>query len=226
MSEILELHKNLEGIFNTFQNVHLNENLKLNDCIWNNKLFFSPSIRYGHLEYFKGSNEKIEVLHNVIYPSYFKAIPIFGFDVISLGGKITGVFCDFTPAPYDFSELRTLQERIKKELNECARELPDWAKFFSTDFIAVTPNNNFNDIKDKCLLMLYEYLRFCEFNDFNNNYLSSKDVENHITGQNEYSVNQRKNTKTQKALAKYIGEDKANEFIEKVLFPSYRFLAT
>ena len=140
MSEILNLHNELKNIFSTFQNVNLNENTNLNGCKWDNNLFFSPSIRYGHLEYFCGSNDKIEVLHNVIYPCYFKAIPIFGFDVISLGGKITGIFLDFTPSPFDSADLRKLQETVKHELKDYSRSLPDWAKFFSPDFLALFPH--------------------------------------------------------------------------------------
>jgi hypothetical protein len=34
-----------------------------------------------------------------------------------------------------------------------------------------------------------------------------------------YSLGQRKNQKTQKALAKYVGEEASLRFIENVLFP-------
>jgi hypothetical protein len=43
-----------------------------------------------------------------------------------------------------------------------------------------------------------------------------------IECQNSYSINQRKNDKTSKALTAYIGDEKAKEFIETVLFPVYR----
>jgi hypothetical protein len=49
-----------------------------------------------------------------------------------------------------------------------------------------------------------------------------EDVKMSIECQNSYSINQRKNDKTSKALTAYIGEEKSKEFIENVLFPIYR----
>ena len=57
---------------------------EINDCTWLNHIYSSPSIRYGHLEYFKSNNDAIEVVHSVFFPSYYKALPIFGFDVVGL----------------------------------------------------------------------------------------------------------------------------------------------
>jgi hypothetical protein len=45
-------------------------------------------------------------------------------------------------------------------------------------------------------------------------------MKDHIKEQDHYSICQRKNTKTQKALAKYIGEAEAKRFIEDILFPT------
>jgi len=223
MTPLYKLYSDLNATLNiSLQEVELNKNNSLNNCLWHNKIFFSPSIRYGHLEYFKGSNEKIEVVHCVLYPSFYKSLPIFGFDVISLNNNITGIFCDYTPCPFHNENLLEELRKTKSDLITYQRNLPAWATFFSPDFIAVDPKNEYEKIESACKDLLYKYLYICELSDFSDTFLLAGDVESHIEGQNNYSLNQRKNTKTQKALTNYIGEKEANSFIENVLFPTFR----
>jgi len=195
---------------------------QINDCDWFNHIYISPSVRYGHLEYFKGNNDKIEVVHSVYYPSYFKPLPLFGFDVISLGGKITGLFCDYTPAPYHDIILQATISSVKEELKHLQRELPGWTEFFSPEFIAISPNNEYEKAEEKCLALFDLYIAYTRASDNNNKFLSPEDTQAHIEGQNKYSLGQRKNSKTQKALAKYIGEEASRNFIENVLFPTFQ----
>ena len=58
-----------------FQRIDITHS-EINNCEWLNHIFISPSIRYGHLEYFKSNNDKIEVVHCVFFPSYFKAMAL------------------------------------------------------------------------------------------------------------------------------------------------------
>lgn len=195
---------------------------KINDCDWYNHIFISPSVRYGHLEYFKGSNDKIEVVHCVFYPSYFKALPLFGFDVISLGNKITGLFCDYTPAPYHDMILQTTIAAVKKDLLHLQRDLPGWTEFFSPEFIAISPKDEYQKAEDSCIGLFDLYIAYTKAFDKNNKFLNDKEIQEHIKGQNKYSLGQRKNSKTQKALSRYIGEEASIEFIENVLFPVFQ----
>lgn len=204
-----------------FQRIDISHN-KVNDCDWFNHIYISPSIRYGHLEYFKGSNDKVEVVHCVFYPSYFKSLPIFGYDVISLGGKITGIFCDFTPAPYHDFLLHSLIADVKVKLNHLSRELPGWTEFFSPEFIAISPEHEYDLAEEQCLFLFDSYILASKANDENNKFLNKDETKVHIEGQNKYSLGQRKNSKTQKALSRYIGEEASKEFIENVLFPVYQ----
>jgi len=209
---------------NNLQQLEVGLNESKEEFTWINNIFYSPSIRYGHLEYFKGREDKIEVVHCVLWPSYFKGIPIFGFDIIRLGEKVTGVFCDYTPSPFKVKELSDVLGDVFSKLNKYNRGLPEQAKFFSSHFIAVQPQceESYNDIENGCFDLLDKYLSYIKKADKDNFYLRGDDIINHIEGQNNYSLNQRKNTKTQKALAKYVGKEKAESFINNILFPAYK----
>ena len=206
----------------SFQNITLHPNHNNEEIIWNNDLYMSPSIRYGHIEYFK-VEKRVEVLHTVFYPSFFKPIPIFGFDVIALGGKVTGLFCDFTRAPFVIEALSRSLKDLNHKYKDNIRTLPEWANFFSEDFVCINPNS----LDEKKLIEDFTgifrcFIGYSNWEDYTGKYNKMEDVKQSINAQNFYSLNQRKNDKTSKALAAYIGEEKSKEFIENVLFPVYR----
>jgi hypothetical protein len=195
----------------------------INNCDWFNHIYSSPSVRYGHLEYFKSYNDAIEVVHCVFFPSYYKALPIFGYDAISLGGKITGIFCDYTPSPHHDAVLQSAITAVKNSLTDLQRDLPGWTEFFSPEFIAISPKEKYEDAEQQCLSLFELYVAATKEFDRNGKFLNWDETRAHIEGQNKYSIGQRKNTKTQKALAKYIGEDAAKHFIDATLFPTYSY---
>lgn len=221
MSSLNDLYKKLKeksdkGFFRTDLS-----HSSINNCDWYNHIYSSPSVRYGHLEYFKSYNDAIEVVHCVFFPSYYKALPIFGYDAISLGGKITGVFCDYTPSPYHDMILQSSISSVRDSLKDLQRDLPGWTEFFSPEFIAISPKEKYEESELKCIALFDLYIAVTKEFDKNNKFLNWDEAKAHIDGQNKYSIGQRKNSKTQKALAKYIGEQEAKDFIEKTLFPTY-----
>jgi hypothetical protein len=165
----------------------------------------------------------VEVLHAVFYPSFFKPIPIFGFDIIALGGKVTGLFCDFTRAPFTIEALARSLKDLNHKYKDNIRTLPEWANFFSEDFVCINPKG----LDEKELIQDFSgifrcFIGYSNWEDYTGKYNKMEDVKQSINTQNFYSLNQRKNDKTSKALAAYIGEEKSKEFIETVLFPVYR----
>lgn len=190
---------------------------KAENSEWINLKFETGSIRYGHLEYFKSNNDKVEVVHSTCYPQFNVPLPIFGFDIISLNRKITGIFCDVTPSPYDHPILRSMLSSYYNAHKNSIRTLPEWAEFFSPQFIAVSPTeDSWVNISEQCENLFEKYLIYSErITDR----LDKKESLLHKEGQNNYSKQQQKNTKTMKALSAYIGEDAAKAFVEKVLFP-------
>ena len=196
---------------------------KINECEWLNHIYSCPSIRYGHLEYFKSNNDAIEVVHSVFYPSYYKALPVLGYDVISLGGKVSGVFFDFTPCPYHDIFLQDAIGVVKNKLNHLLRPLPEWVNFMSPEFLMITPKEEYEKVEDLCNMLFEIYTGFVKIFDKNNKFLNWEETKTHINGQNRYSEGQRKNMKTQKALAKYIGDEASKTFIDSILFPVYNY---
>lgn len=184
---------------------------------WINLKFDTSSIRYGHLEYFKADNDKVEVVHSTCYPQFNIPLPIFGFDIIALNKKITGIFCDVTPSPHDHPILRSILSSYYNAHKNLIRTLPEWAGFFSPQFLAVSPDEqNWKNISEQCENLFEKYLIYS--NKITEN-LNKKESELHKENQNNYSRQQQKNTKTMKALSAYIGEEAAKTFVEKVLFP-------
>lgn len=187
------------------------------NCTWVNLRFETNKIRYGHLEYFKADNDKVEVVHSTCYPHFNIPLPIFGFDIIALNKKITGIFCDITAVPHDHKDLRSILSAYHNNHRSFIRTLPEWAEFFSPHFLAVSPNeSNWEIISEQCENLFEKYLVYSERVT---EILSKKLSLDHKKGQNNYSLQQQKNTKTMKALAAYIGESKAKDFVETVLFP-------
>ena len=220
----------IESIYNeyqklakqSFQNIPIEEKHDNKSIIWNNDLYLSPSIRYGHIQYFKEEG-RLELLHAVFYPSFFKPIPIFGFDVIALGGKVTGIFCDFTRAPFTIEALARSLKDLNHKYKDNIRKLPEWANFFSEDFVCINPTGlNEKELIEDFSGIFRCFIGYSNWEDYTGKYNKMKDVKMSIECQNSYSINQRKNDKTSKALTAYIGEEKAKEFIETVLFPVYR----
>jgi hypothetical protein len=220
---IKELYESYQKLAKkSFQNIPLYPDHDRKDIIWNNDLYCSPSIRYGHVEYFKAEG-RVEVLHTVFYPSFFKPIPIFGFDVIALGGKVTGLFCDFTRSPFQIEALSRALKDLNHKYKDNTRTLPEWANFFSEDFVCISPKG----LDEKELIEDFTgifrcFIGYSNWEDYTGKYNKMEDVKQSINTQNFYSLNQRKNDKTSKALTAYIGEEKARDFIDNVLFPVYR----
>jgi hypothetical protein len=150
------------------------------------------------------------------YPSLNVPFPIFGFDAIALNGNVTGVFCDITASPFENREMRVISEILFEKYKNLNRPLPEWAGFFSPTFLALSPDERLGDILYDCIDAFDKFLFFISKNSDS---LDSMNIELHKNKQNEYSSYQQKNTKTLKALSSYIGEDKAKDFIQNVLFP-------
>jgi phycocyanobilin:ferredoxin oxidoreductase len=221
---LLELYNNLKYVSKKwFQHIEYKSKIENNeDITWCNDFFINPSIRYGHLEYFKSNNGKIEVLHCTFFPCYFKNLPIYGFDVIALNGIVTGIFCDFTTCIDENSHLSKNLKNIKEKYKEYERKLPEWADFFSKNFISISPKDlNKDELITDFVNLFKNYVEQVKWNNKNGLYLSRDQILDSIDIQNLYSINQRKNDKTFKALSAYIGSDNAKDFIENVLFPIY-----
>jgi hypothetical protein len=222
---IVQLYENHKKIAEEhFQKIKYKSEIENNeDITWFNDFFINPSVRYGHLEYFRSNNGKIGVLHCTFFPSHFKAHPIYGFDVIELNNNVTGLFCDFTQVIADNFLLSQKLWELKQKYKENERPLPEWANIFSKNFVCISPKGlDEIELIEDFTQLFKEYVRQTEWVNKNGFYLSRGELKKAIDIQNNYSLNQRKNDKTFKALSSYIGQEKARDFIDNVLFPTYQ----
>jgi hypothetical protein len=217
----METHNQLKSYFNTLVTVFSSslgsyEDAKLpfqrEDHEWKN-FFYSTSVtRHAHLEYYK--TNRMCVLHANVFPNPLVELPILGFDAIALGDKITGIFFDFTPTSGSKVYVRELQD-LKQTIKSPFRDLPEWANFFSDNFICVTPNpEEIESIFQKITMLVKQYV------DSVVSYQIQQDQSIFI--QNNYCIGQKKNDKTYKSLAAEIGEDNAKLFLNNFLFPEIK----
>jgi hypothetical protein len=217
----MEAHKQIESYFVKFAEVfkdHFNVpdntvfSFQKNTHQWRNFYYNSPIFRHIHLEFYK--TNRICVLHANIFPNPHIDYPILGFDMIALGNKITGIFFDFTPILTRNATLGYMLESIKKDVivKSENRALPEWADFFSGEFICVTPDaeeiDSLIEEVNKCINV---YLK--DSDKFLNAYKQNVNI------QNNYCIGQKKNDKTSKALAAEVGEENAKLFLNNYLFP-------
>lgn len=177
---------------------------------WLNYFYKSPPFRHIHLEYY--SADKICALHSNIFPNPLVDVPILGFDAISIGGRVTGLFFDFTPTVSDKEHLKRALLNMGNRYKSPKRSLPEWGTFFSTAFFCVSPTEEeLPKIMDDVKRYIGHYLIVAE--DLVREYNYNIDV------QKNYCDGQKQNDKTFKALAVEIGEDNAKLFLDKYLFP-------
>ena len=179
------------------------------DIVWQNNVYTSPIFRHIHLQYYK--TNKIGIVHANIFPNATVDIPILGLDFIEIGSKITGFFFDITP----INANQILQKNLiqfKNTIKSPERKLPEWANFFSENFICVSPQEEELDyLLCTSRAITREFLNYS--NTFKNKYRTN------IEKQNSYCVGQKKNDKTFKALAIDVGEENAKHFLNNYMFP-------
>jgi hypothetical protein len=177
---------------------------------WLNYFYKSPLFRHIHLEYYK--TDKICVLHVNTFPDPRVDIPILGFDMIALGNKITGLFFDFTPLLTTYKNLQEDLKILKQSVKSPERKLPEWADFFSKDFICITPlEEELPTILNSVKSYILDYLQTVT--------IAKAKYNTNIALQNKYCQGQKKNDKTSKALSAEIGEKNAQLFLNQYLFP-------
>lgn len=202
----------LDQVANKFQtlvqNVPICSPIYTEDFGWTNCRYESELFRMAHIERY--SDDKIEVLHFTTFPHSWSPEPIFGFDVICTGNKVTGAYMDLSPTllAYQFDDIE-LSNR---------KPLPEWATVFSKHFILFQPQSD------------DEFIRFCEWTlDKYKWYLHELlsqgvevDPERVISKQNEYCKVQASNPRTFSVLKTKLGEYRAKYFMQEILFPKIK----
>jgi hypothetical protein len=203
-----EIAKIFEHYFDVYEDKQLT--FQKSEHEWLNYFFKSPIFRHIHLEYYK--TDKICALHSTILPNPLVDFPIYGFDMIALGDKITGLFFDFTPTLTNYKDFENLLLILKENVKSPVRPLPVWATFFSKNFICISPlEEELNSLIDTIKTYTESYLQ-------NSSLVKEKYLKN-IEIQNTYCQGQKRNDKTFKALTAEVGKENAQKFFDEYLFP-------
>lgn len=175
------------------------------DYGWENHRYSSPRYRLAHVEIF--NQDRFMVVHTCVFPHADDPAPIFGFDVIAGENKVTGVFLDLSPSVRDPGKFHTLE--FKQQ-----RDRPEWGDIFSQNWIACRPDREeMLAIIDEAQSLLRRYLTEIVSKE-------KADPADVSKGQNRYCEQQRKNEHTYKALKNLIGEQRARQFMDEILFPT------
>lgn len=192
---------------------------------WFNKVYTSPKLfRRGHVEVLdRREKNNMWILHSTIFPHIDDNAPIFGFDIVCTGNKVSGVFHDFsiTTNP-DHLLVKEFANRVANLKWKKERELPEWGKaIFSENMIAAggtTSEEELQQIIDVCISNLDLYLNHLGDNvglDFPEDILSM---------QNRYCKYQKQNPYPVKMLVNFgLTKEQAVSFVENHLFPEVLF---
>jgi phycocyanobilin:ferredoxin oxidoreductase len=173
---------------------------------WENHRYRSSKFRLAHIEIF--NQDRFAVVHCCVFPHRNDPSPIYGFDVIAGENKITGVFLDLSPTALEPKPFLNI------DLGK-PRERPEWGDIFSPYWLACRPTvDEMQIIGNEAVRLLTVYL---------SNMGDIGDANTIIAAQNRYCLQQRKNEHTRKALINLIGEARATEFMEEILFPTIRY---
>jgi hypothetical protein len=197
---------------------------------WYNRVYTSKKFRRAHIEVLdKIEEHNMLIVHATIFPHINDASPIFGFDIICTGKKISAIFHDFSPTtdPDNFL-MHLFNSRVKKLNLPTTRDLPEWAKsIFSPNMIAsrtITDDAHIDQIIDTVMLNLKGYILW--LGDVAHK-ITEEECDNDIfiraivDMQNRYCEHQRKNPYPVKMLKNFgLTEEDAIEFVNKHLFPT------
>lgn len=179
------------------------------DYGWKNKRYVSDTFRVAHIERY--SERTLEVLHFTCFPHVTCPNPIFGFDVITTDKKPLAAFLDWSPVAND---VKFYPSFTFKDIDYT---LPEWAKtIFSGSAMAIVPRGTFDMeiLRGVVLDSLKDYFNLLSTCD-----KKSDNIDLIVDRQNFYCDQQQKNERTFNVLKAKLGEEKAREFMETILFP-------
>jgi len=184
---------------------------------WDNMVYSSKNFRRAHIEVLdRIESNNMWIMHVTVFPNLNDPSPIFGFDIVSTGKKVSGIFHDFSITVDDQHPTQLwFIEQVNKLTWKKERELPDWGKkIFSKNMIAagsITSEEELEQIINTCLDNLDYYLS--KVGTFNTLSPSIKEKQNY------YCKCQKENPYPIKMLVNFgLTKELAEEFVNNHLF--------
>ena len=195
----------------------------IDEYSWFNKVYSSfRKFRRAHVEVLdRREKNNMWIMHVTIFPHMDDDAPIFGFDIVCTGNKVSGVFHDFsvTSNPNHYL-MGVFKDQVKDLKWKKERELPEWGKaIFSENMIAAggsTSEEELQQIIDVCINNLDLYLRNVGHN-------MAASPSNVLMMQNRYCVYQKQNPYPIKMLVNFgLTKEQAENFVNNHLFPEVK----
>tara|TARA_Y100001978_G_C23567859_1_gene372585 strand:+ start:97 stop:819 length:723 start_codon:yes stop_codon:yes gene_type:complete len=169
-----------------------------------------------HVEVAEFSNN-LKILHCVFFPDPKFNIPIFGIDLIKTKNVVSAAIVDLSPVSENNTKVDKLLDNVNKEGFSMKRNIPEWGNIFSKNvFFASLVNqseqNSFYNIVDQYLSILLDLSKDLEPDTKTNL------IEERISYQKNYCIQQMKNEKTSSVLLKYFDKPWVDRYIKEILF--------
>jgi phycocyanobilin:ferredoxin oxidoreductase len=174
---------------------------------WKNQIWRSSKFRRAHVEEFV--SPAISVLHVTVFPHLNDPSPIYGFDVVTGAKKPAGGYIDMSPSVETWHGWRNW---ISFDVPP-NKTIPEWGTCFSDEFVAIPLRDSahLEELLKYGVVMLSEYLSRIQQKEVSQEFV--------IDRQRFYCEQQRNNQKTMQILERMIGAERANLFMNEVLFP-------
>eukprot|EP01025_Chloroclados_australasicus_P058676 TRINITY_DN7392_c0_g1_i3.p1 TRINITY_DN7392_c0_g1~~TRINITY_DN7392_c0_g1_i3.p1 ORF type:complete len:313 (-),score=11.76 TRINITY_DN7392_c0_g1_i3:577-1515(-) len=188
-----------------------------------NRFYYSSTFRKIHIEV-AYRQDSIWILHFMMYPNTNYQLPIFQFDVIESGGRVSFLAVDLGPVKTDRSLPDGFEKIIKalltqNQLEPTPREsLPEWGQqIFSELFLQMRPKNQDQvaGFQRYLISLLKVYLYLSKSAPM---LVDQDKIEEVRQCHQHLCENHLKNIKTRRMLEASFGDDIADTYMSQVMF--------
>ena len=182
-----------------------------------NEFHKAQGFRKLHIEVAEFLNG-LKILHCVFFPDPKYDIPIFGIDLVKVNELVSAAIVDLSPSSNNQNiKYDELLSHIDKSVFKSKRDIPRWGDIFSKNVFFASLKNEIE--KDAFCKIVDDYLSvLIHLSQSTRPDNDNEIIEERISYQKNYCIQQMKNEKTSLVLLKYFDKKWVDEYIKKVLF--------
>ena len=182
-----------------------------------NEFHKAKGFRKLHIEVAEFS-KNLKILHCVFFPDPKFDIPIFGMDLVKINDIVSAAIVDLSPVSQNrcFNYENSLS-KVDKSSFTSLREIPNWGEIFSSNVFFASLKSKFEKkefcrVVDQYLSILIKLSREAKPES------NEEIIQERISYQKNYCIQQMKNEKTSMVLLKYFDQRWVDNYIKNVLF--------
>ncbi len=192
--------------------------LEKDKLIIQNLCYQSNQFRKIHLELVR-LEQKLDILHCVMFPRFEYSLPIFGCDLVIGKNKISAAVVDLSPTNSKTKFSREYRQKLSQlEIYDFSvtRNLPEWGDIFSEYCLFIQPLNLKEE--NKFLQRVENILQIHCKQSANSKIVSDYERNLNLQEQEYYCNKQKQNDKTRRILENFFGVTWTDKYISQVLF--------